>query len=272
MRMCGHKQTRRSGVDLRGTLESARRFSWYFSEARRTLSYAQATAQAELAQQIQKLTDAMARTQAQLEQSQRQLDEMRMQLSALQRQMAQSGSSAAAQPTLRLQLQFLLRQLKPRPQLLSAAIQDLRERQAMQESQIATHEQIKGGKRVEISGEDHRLVAAERLCEYERSRYGGHADRRASGARQHRSLCAANGARSRCARPASVRRSQLCRSARGFRRQSGVQQFARPIPATITPIPRCCGSAPLTLACNGSIQKLISRWIVRSSALIRQLR
>ena len=61
-------------------------------------AYAQAATQEDLSQQIQKLTDAMARTQAQLEQSQRQLDEMRKQLSELQRQMAQSGVTAATKP------------------------------------------------------------------------------------------------------------------------------------------------------------------------------
>jgi uncharacterized coiled-coil protein SlyX len=102
---------------------------------------AQATSQESLSQQIQKLTESMARTQAQVEQSQRQLDEMRRELTALQRQLAQSGSTTATPPS-------------PAPASSSsvtpsssaattAAIDDLHERQAMQESQIATHEQTK---------------------------------------------------------------------------------------------------------------------------------
>ena len=57
---------------------------------------AQNANQESLSQQIQKLTEAMASTQAQLEQSQRQIIEMQKQLKALQQQMAQSSSSEAA--------------------------------------------------------------------------------------------------------------------------------------------------------------------------------
>jgi hypothetical protein len=81
----------------------------------------------------------MARTQAQLEQSQHQLDEMRKQLGELQRLTAQGGANAAA-PTSPAPV-------APSSQSTSgnttAAIQDIRERQAIQESQIATHEQTK---------------------------------------------------------------------------------------------------------------------------------
>ena len=100
---------------------------------------AQTKTQETLPQQIQDLTDAMARTQAQLEQSQRQLDEMRKQLGELQRQMAQGGANAAAPAS--------PAPVSPTSQATSgntaAAIQDIRERQAIQESQIATHEQTK---------------------------------------------------------------------------------------------------------------------------------
>jgi len=105
--------------------------------------HAQTVNQESLSDQIQKLTESMARTQAQLEQSQRQLNEMRQQLDALQRQMAQGGStvttptpsSSAAAPS-----SILTKNASPST---TAAIDDLRERQAMQESQIATHEQTK---------------------------------------------------------------------------------------------------------------------------------
>ena len=99
----------------------------------RTL-HAQAVDQQALAQKVQQLTDAMARTQAQLEESQRQLEEMRRQLDALRLQM-QQGTPAATTTT-------------PAPSVnasssSSSAIDEVRERQAMQEAQIATHEQTK---------------------------------------------------------------------------------------------------------------------------------
>jgi hypothetical protein len=103
---------------------------------------AQATTQENLTQQVQKLTADMARTQAQLEQSQRQLDEMREQLKELQRQLAQKEANAATQlPSSSSSVSSSSSQATPEAN--SAAIQDIRERQAMQESQIATQEQSK---------------------------------------------------------------------------------------------------------------------------------
>lgn len=82
---------------------------------------AQVGGQESLSQQVQKLTEAMARTQAQLEQSQRQLEEMRRELAALQRQLTQDGEAATP----------------------PAALDEIRERQQVQASQIATQEQAK---------------------------------------------------------------------------------------------------------------------------------
>lgn len=81
-----------------------------------------------LEKRIEQLTDAMTRTQAQLEESQRQLEELRRQLEALRQQIAgtaaaNSSSSDAAQ--------------------LARAVDEIRERQAIQESQIATHDEDK---------------------------------------------------------------------------------------------------------------------------------
>jgi hypothetical protein len=100
---------------------------------------AQSTDQKSLSQQVQELTDAMARTQARLERSQHELDEMRAQLASLQQQMAQRGStvlgasatSAASPPSASANTST------------ASAIEDIRERQTMQESQIATQEQTK---------------------------------------------------------------------------------------------------------------------------------
>jgi hypothetical protein len=140
MRMCGHNQTRRSSLNPFGLWRALPLLVIVLGTPANFVS-AQATSQENLSQEIQKLTAAMARTQAQLEQSQRQLDEMRNQLTELQRQMAQSGANAGTQSPGPVSASSSSSQAKP--EAASAAIQDIRERQAMQESQIATQEQSK---------------------------------------------------------------------------------------------------------------------------------
>jgi len=102
---------------------------------------AQNTNQASLSQQIQKLTDAIAITQAQLEQSQHQISEMQRQLEALQQQVAQSRSketipttSGSASSDDAIQSQRAAG---------TSQIQEIRDQQTMLESQIATQEQTK---------------------------------------------------------------------------------------------------------------------------------
>jgi TolA-binding protein len=97
--------------------------------------HAQAANQENLSQQIQQLTESMAKTQAQLEQSQRELDEMRRQLAAMQLQMAGSTATAAPASTATTS--------SSATQNTITAIDDLHEHQAMQDAQIATHEQTK---------------------------------------------------------------------------------------------------------------------------------
>jgi len=140
MRIYGCKRERGSRSGLRGAWRAVPLFMVFFGLSAPILG-AQAASQESLSQQIQKLTESMARTQAQVAQSQRQLDEMRKELTALQRQLVQSGfttatpSSPSAAPS---------SAATPSPSAaMAAAIDDLRERQAMQESQIATHEQTK---------------------------------------------------------------------------------------------------------------------------------
>ncbi len=99
---------------------------------------AQTVDQTSLQQQIQNLIEAMTRTQTQLEQSQHQLDEMRQQLTALQREIANSGSSTSPLSSTRTQ-----EASSAAPVNTAEAIEDIQERQAMQASQIATHEQTK---------------------------------------------------------------------------------------------------------------------------------
>ncbi len=104
---------------------------------------AQTASPESLSQKIQKLTESMARTQAQVEQSQRELDEMRKQLTALQSQLAQSGSTAATSQSPVSTPASPPSTTQSSPAATAAAIDELRERQALQESQIATHEQTK---------------------------------------------------------------------------------------------------------------------------------
>ena len=87
----------------------------------------QETTDERLTKQVQQLTEAMTRTQVQLEQSQRELEQMRSQLAALQQQMAQQRVNAASSPAAEL----------------AAAVEEVREQQAIQQTQIATHEQSK---------------------------------------------------------------------------------------------------------------------------------
>jgi len=84
--------------------------------------------QGTLEKRVEQLTEAMTRAQAQLQESQRQLEELRGQLATLRQQMAgvpaETASSSDATD-------------------LARAVDEIRERQAIQESQIATHEQAK---------------------------------------------------------------------------------------------------------------------------------
>jgi hypothetical protein len=101
----------------------------------------QATNDADLAQRVRKLTEAMTRTQAQLEKSQRDLEEMRHELTDLLHQLQPSG--AAADTTQPSADQSASTENTSQITALNAAIEDLRERQDVAESQIATHEQAK---------------------------------------------------------------------------------------------------------------------------------
>jgi len=136
MRMSGHNQ----GLSL------ARRFLRSRLALMLTVPYvmlavgrAQTTTPDNVAQQIQQLTDAISRTQSQLNESQRQLEELRHQLAALQAQLAagQPGTTASSTNV----------QTSSAPTSSSSSdstdMQDVKERQAMQESQIATQEQTK---------------------------------------------------------------------------------------------------------------------------------
>lgn len=90
-----------------------------------------------LSAQVEKLTEAMARAQAQLEESEREMNEMRAQLATLRSLMEKSGSHETT-PTAPASSSA-----EASAAALAAAVQDLREHQAIEEAQIATHEQSK---------------------------------------------------------------------------------------------------------------------------------
>jgi len=94
-----------------------------------------------LSQQIQKLTDAIASTEAQLEQSQRQIREMQEQLQILQRQVAANGSGGTMVTSPVSTSSVAVTQSQPEQS--TRELQDIREQQALQQSQIATQEQTK---------------------------------------------------------------------------------------------------------------------------------
>jgi hypothetical protein len=92
------------------------------------LAHSQSENSTELASKVQQLTDAVTATQAALEKSQRELEDLRSQLSSLRQQIAdfhavETAASSASE--------------------LSAAVEQIREQQSLQEAQIATHEQAK---------------------------------------------------------------------------------------------------------------------------------
>ncbi|HEX4308521.1 MAG TPA: hypothetical protein VHZ25_00770 [Acidobacteriaceae bacterium] len=89
---------------------------------------AQSVSQDELAKKVQLLTDAVGRAQSQVEESQKELTELRRQLDEVRMQM--NGGTADADPP-------------ADAEQLAAQVEALKENQAMQQSQIATHEQSK---------------------------------------------------------------------------------------------------------------------------------
>jgi hypothetical protein len=143
MKMFGAKRNWHSGVNLCGTWHAAAPLLVTLLLSLVHVTHAQDSSSANLAQRIQQLTDAMAKTQAQVDESQRELGEMRKQLIELQHEMAQgqadsgtpSPANSAADPS--------ADSAQAASESMTAAIQEIRERQSVEESEIATHEQSK---------------------------------------------------------------------------------------------------------------------------------
>lgn len=105
--------------------------------------HAQSADQQALAQKVQQLTDEMARTQALLEKGQHELADMRLQLTDLQRQIALGGPSTAVPAASASTPESSSVPAQDSSDSSDAAVQDLRERQALEQSEIATQEQSK---------------------------------------------------------------------------------------------------------------------------------
>jgi phage shock protein A len=93
-------------------------------------------------QKVQQLTEAVARTQSQMDSYQKQLQELQRQLSALQEQLAAEKTNPPA-PSAPAGNPAVSASSNAPTGVSTSAIEDIRERQAVQESQIATHEQTK---------------------------------------------------------------------------------------------------------------------------------
>lgn len=109
-----------------------------------TILGAQTSSQTDLAQRVAQLSDAVAHTQAQLERTQHDLEEMRQQLAELQHEMGPNGATAlTTSPAAPDRTNSPAATSGDTSDSTVSAISDLREHQAMQESQIATLEQTK---------------------------------------------------------------------------------------------------------------------------------
>ena len=102
--------------------------------------HAQNIPQAQINEELQSLTAAIARTQAQVEQSQHELESLHQQVAALQAMMAHQGANALPSAT-------PVPKLSPDPQgtavSSSAGVDRIQEQQAIDESQIKTLDQTK---------------------------------------------------------------------------------------------------------------------------------
>ena len=166
-------------------------------------------AQESVAEQVRQLTEAMNRVQAQLQASQRQLEEMRAQLRALQASEGIPAESSAGQTG------------ESDAAKLAAQVDELRERQAVQETQIAVQEQTKVESEskfpVKVSG----LVLMNGFVNTRNVDMVCNPDARSTGRRQYGCVDTADDSRPGYARTAPSGRAQPRRPSRGFRWKLG---------------------------------------------------
>ncbi|HTW82411.1 MAG TPA: hypothetical protein VME23_22895 [Terracidiphilus sp.] len=140
MKTCEDKQNRKAGVWQAKWWRPALLLAVVIVPAAQ-VSHAQSSSEPSVTQQIAELIQAMARTQAQLEQSQRQLEEMRSQLAELEIRVAQAERGTAAQT--RPPIAASAAEPQSNSQTETDPLEAMRERQQIDEAQIATHEQSK---------------------------------------------------------------------------------------------------------------------------------
>jgi hypothetical protein len=102
-----------------------------------------AQAPAAVSQRIQQLTDAMAKTQAQVDESQHELNEMRKQLIDLQRQIGQDPAPSGNVPPPVSADESSSAPAQAAAQSMNSAIEEMQEHQSVEESEIATQAQSK---------------------------------------------------------------------------------------------------------------------------------
>ncbi len=173
-------------------------------------------------QKVQRLTAAVASTQAQMDAYQKQLQEMQNELSALQKELAAEKGAVVAPPSTPSATAST-----SAPSASAATLEDIRERQALQESQIATHEQTKGRDGIEISAEGERTIALQRLREHASGGCPGGPDLRPVGFGQYRIVLATDRSRPGCAWSSPLRGNQPCGCTGRFLCQRGAIQLRR---------------------------------------------
>lgn len=140
MKMFGTRGCKASGLSVCGHWRAVPFVALLLLPGARS-THAQTMSQESLAQRIQQLTDAMAKTQAQVDESQRELDEMRKELHALKQEM--TPGNAGTDPPAAAALDPAPAASQADSESTAAAVEDLREQVAIAESEIATHEQSK---------------------------------------------------------------------------------------------------------------------------------
>jgi len=140
MKTCRNKQNRRAGGRPDKSWSLALFLALVMASASRN-AHPQSSSQQSVSQQIRELTEAMTRTQAQLEESQRQLQEMRSQLAELQNRVAQAEQGTA--PDMSPPITASAAETRVNSHAETGTLDEMRERQQIDEAQIATHEQTK---------------------------------------------------------------------------------------------------------------------------------
>lgn len=140
MKTCESKQNRRIGAWC-AKLWSLALFLAVAMIPAAQITHAQTASQQSVLQQIGELTEAMARTQALLEESQRQLQEMRRKLAELQNRMSQAEQGRT--PDISPPMAAPAAEPQSNSHAETGTLEEIRERQQIDEAQIATHEQTK---------------------------------------------------------------------------------------------------------------------------------